>query len=66
MLLMYKLVCQGTRRLSEDNMAIREIGSGSYRKCAVRNFIICAFLRIGSSNTGRSDGAADVACIGGM
>jgi len=32
MLLIYKLVCQGTRRVSEDNMAIREMGGRGVRK----------------------------------
>ena len=73
MLLMCKLVCQGSRRVSEDNLAIggrekegRQGGAEIYRKCVVRSFVICAFRRIYSSDTGRSDGAAYVACIGGI
>ena len=52
-------------------MAIRERereggGAESYRKCVMRSFKICAFRLIVLSNTGQRDGAAYVACIGGM
>jgi hypothetical protein len=44
----------------------REGGAESYRKCVMKNFKICVFRRTGLTNTGRSDVAAYVACIGGM
>lgn len=73
MLLMCKLVYQGTRRLYEDNMAIREKeregrGRGVRKLQKVRSEELhnLCFSSIGSSNAGRSDGAAYVACIGGI